>query len=280
MARRRLDGQTEVWDGRTWQAAANPKYAATAPSCGSRSLCMLINGHGVAGSGSVPESWNGRTWRTWWRQTKRCYGNGSPCGLYDVSCGTATDCLAVGTNWMSTSDQDATAVRWDRTKWVRMAFFLPISIWGHSGVLNQVSCAGTFCMTTGTAEVDCGGGYPVCGTLAAAMTWNGRTGSWTDVSPKSAFTCTSATCAWTRAISCGSPANCMTFTYQNGNLAWNGTSWNAAPFAPAGRGAALTGLSCHQAFCMAVGHQVVRGRYVTLAEYWNGTTWKILTTPR
>jgi hypothetical protein len=34
------------------------------------------------------------------------------------------------------------------------------------------------------------------------------------------------------------------------------------------------------AFCMAVGHQVVSGRGSTLAEYWNGTTWKILPTPR
>jgi len=180
---------------------------------------------------------------------------------------------------MSTSDQEPTAVRWHRGQWVRMPE-LPF-IWGHSSVLNQVSCAGTFCMTTGTAQVDCGGGPPPpCGTLAAAATWNGSIGSWTDVSPKFAFTCSSATCAWTRAISCGDSANCMTITHQNGNLAWNGTSWNAAPFAPAGRGEALVGLSCHKAFCMAVGHQVVRRRYMTLAEYWNGTAWKILATPR
>lgn len=279
MARNGLAGQTEAWNGRTWRAVASPEHAATAPSCGSRSLCTLINGHGSGGSGSVPESWNGRAWRTWSRQTRRCYGNGSPCGLYDVSCGTPADCVAVGTNWASTSDQEPTAVRWHRTSWLRMPE-LPISSWGHSGILNGVSCAGTFCMTTGNQQVDCGGGFPECGTLAAAATWNGSTGSWTDVSPKFAFTCTSATCTWTRAISCGSPTNCMTLTYQNGNLAWNGTSWNAAPFAPAGSGAALGALSCHHAFCMAVGHQVVSGRRSTLAEFWNGSAWTILTTPR
>lgn len=274
-----LSGQTQAWNGRTWRTVASPQHAASAPSCGSRSRCMLINGRGFGGSGSVAESWNGRAWRTWWRQTKRCYGNGSPCGLYDVSCGTSADCVAVGTNWVSTSDQEPTALRWHRTAWLRMPG-LPISAWGHSEVLNQVSCAGTFCMTTGTGQVDCGGGFPVCGTLEAAVIWNGRTGSWTDVSPKVAFTCSSATCAWTRAISCGSPANCMALTYQNGNLAWNGTSWNAAPFAPAGPEAMLGTLSCHQGFCMAVGHQVVSGQRSTLAEFWNGTTWTILTTPR
>lgn len=53
----------------------------------------------------------------------------------------------------------------------------------------------------------------------------------------------------------------------------------AAPFAPAGTGAALVGLSCRQAFCLAVGHRVVSGRNSALAEYWNGTTWKILPKP-
>lgn len=278
MARSGLAGQTEVWNGRTWRIVANPVHAATAPSCGGRSLCALINGHGAGGSGSVPESWNGRAWRTWWRQTKRCYGNGSPCGLYDVSCGTPADCLAVGTNWASTSDQEPTAVRWHSTRWLRTP--QPPITWGHSAILNGVSCASTFCMTTGNAQVDCVGGNSPCGTLEAALTWNGSTDSWTDVSPQVAFNCTSATCTWTRAVSCGSPTNCMTLTVTPGNLVWNGTTWTAAPFAPAGKGAVLTGLSCHRKFCMAVGYQIVRGKRATLAEYWNGATWTILPTPR
>lgn len=280
MARSGLIGQTEVWNGRTWRAVASPTHAATAPSCGGPSRCMLINGHGFGGSGSVPESWNGRTWRTWWRQTKRCYGNGSPCGLYDVSCGTRADCVAVGTNWASTSDQEPTAVRWHGTRWLRMPE-LPFS-WGHSGIVSKVSCTGMFCMVEGNALVDCGSepAAPACGTLAAAATWNGSTSSWTDVSPKFNFTCTSATCDWTRVISCGGPANCMTLTVGHGNLAWNGTTWNAAPFAPAGPRAALVGLSCHLAFCIAVGHRIVTGNRSTLAEYWNGATWTILPTPR
>ena len=79
MARSGLAGRTEVWNGQTWRAVASPTHAATAPSCGSRSRCMLINGRGIARSGSVVESWNGEGWRTWWRQTSFCFASQGPC---------------------------------------------------------------------------------------------------------------------------------------------------------------------------------------------------------
>jgi hypothetical protein len=277
MARTGLAGRTEVWNGRTWRVVANPTHAATAPSCGSPSLCMLINGRGTNHSGSVVESWNGSSWRTWWRKTSLCPTSLGPCFTADVSCGSPATCVAVGALTMTGgSEQVVIGLRWHLTKWTRFRSQLPFS--GNPAAAYQVSCAGTFCMAVGGAYQDV-----LPGDIATAATWDGKDGLWTDVSPDlGVITCSHSgyqPCGWTRAISCGSPTNCMTLTFMHGIMAWNGTTWKAAPAAPAGPGAALAAASCHRAFCMAVGHKMTGGRS-TLAELWTGTTWKVVPTPR
>lgn len=277
MARSGLAGRTEVWNGRTWRAVASPQHAATAPSCGSRSECMLINSVGAAHSGSVVESWNGRAWRTWAQQTSSCPLSEGPCFTNDVSCGSATSCVAAGaTTNTGGSQQVIGGFRWERTRWVTFRGWLPFD--GNPANAYQVSCVGLFCMTTGSAFQEVANGD-----VAAADAWNGRSHSSTSASPKlGVLTCKSSfqPCAWTKAISCGSSASCMTITIGHGNLAWNGAAWTAAPFAPAGSAAALGGLSCRAKSCMAVGHKTASGRQSTLAELWNGKTWKVVPTPR
>lgn len=182
------------------------------------------------------ESWNGHAWRTWSQQTSACPISQGPCFTNDVSCGSATSCVAVGavTN-TGGSQQVIIGFRWERTHWV--PFKVPLPFDGNPANAYQVSCAGLFCMTTGSAYQDTANGD-----VAAAATWNGQGDSWNSAAPKlGVITCKSGfqPCAWTRAISCGSPANCMTITVAHGNLAWNGTTWKTAPFAPAGSGAAL-----------------------------------------
>ena len=277
MARSGLAGRTEVWNGVTWRTIANPTHAATAPSCGSRSLCMLINGRGVAHSGSVVESWNGSRWRTWWQKTSLCPSSQGPCFMSDVSCGSATTCVAVGALTMTGgSEQVVIGLRWHRTKWGRFEFPLPFA--GNPAAAYQVSCT-TLCMAVGGAYSDA-----QTGDIAAAATWDGKSTSWTDASPNlGVITCGNhgyQPCGWTKSISCGSPTNCMALTFMHGNMVWNGTTWSAAPFAPAGTGAALGAVSCHRALCMAVGHTMAGGVRSTLAEIWNGAAWKVAPTPR
>jgi hypothetical protein len=278
MARSGLAGRTEVWNGRSWRAVANPTHAATAPSCGSRSLCMLINGRGVSHSGSVVESWNGSSWRTWWRKTSLCPLSQGPCFVSDVSCGSAASCVAVGalTN-TGGSVQDVVGLRWHRTTWAQ--FKAPLPFQGNPAAAYQVSCAGTFCMAVGGSFSDV-----QSGDIASAATWPGTGDTWTDASPNlGVITCGNhgfQPCGWTRAISCGSSTSCMTLPFMHGIMAWNGTTWAAAPPAPAGPGAALGAVSCHKAICMAVGHAMAGGVRSTLAEVWNGSTWKVVRTPR
>lgn len=266
-------GLTDRWDGQQWRSMPSPSFAATGPSCASRSLCMLLTykhqGQFPAGADWVVQSWNGRVWRMQPKST--VCGHGPPagsCTLEGVSCGTVTACLAVG--W-ATADGNGDAVpaasTWLKNTWT---FQSPPAMPSADffGTAGSVSCAGTFCMTLGFTFGDTN--------VPDAVTWNARTDTWADVSPfLNSSVCTTAACSWTSAVACGSASDCMAFTSQSGLLNWNGTSWEPAPPAPAGRGARLAAISCHQSFCMAVGSHAAKGGPAILTETWNGTAWQV-----
>jgi hypothetical protein len=97
--------------------------------------------------------------------------------------------------------------------------------------------------------------------------------------------------SYLRAISCPSATACTTVgQYVNSaglavTLAerWNGTEWTiqSTPNPAEHKGANLTGISCASiTACTAVGYyETSTGLVHTLAESWNGTEWKIQTTP-
>jgi hypothetical protein len=261
---------TERWNGRSWTKMSSPAHAATAPSCGSRTLCMVLNGTGEHGSGPVAESWNGRKWRSWLEDTSACGGPpGFECGMADVACGSATNCVVVGTITVSEEPVQETASDfWNGRKW--LGTDAPAD--GDPAALNAVSCAGSFCMAVGGAYQETAGG-----SVAVADVFDATTNTWTDASPDLGVTCTGLEeCGWTGDISCGSATSCLAF---GPHLAWNGSTWNSAPTRSAGHGSALHADSCGGQICMAVGYRTVAGVRRTLAELWNGTSWRILATP-
>jgi hypothetical protein len=262
---------TERWDGLAWRAMTSPAHAVTTPSCGSRTLCMVINGANQNDIGGIAESWNGTKWRSWPQDTNACGGPpGLPCGLADVACGSATNCVAVGTITVSQEPvQDTAGAFWNGKKWIRTS---PPGD-GNPAAANAVSCAGSFCMAVGGAYSEVAGG-----SVAVAGTFDAATNSWQDVSPNLGVICSGfGVCAWTGAISCGSATNCL--AWRINNLAWNGTTWKAAPTRSAGPGSTLHAAACGGQICMAVGYRTIAGVRRTLAELWNGSTWKILPTP-
>jgi hypothetical protein len=125
-----------------------------------------------------------------------------------------------------------------------------------------------------------------------AETWNGST--WTIVpspSPKlpgggaqlNSVSCTSST-------SCMAVGETQVFHVPGGYLvphpfaeSWNGSTWSqVATPALANSGASLNGVSCTSpSSCMAVGNEGTpkNPTLFTLAESWNGTAWRFLTTP-
>ena len=87
-------------------------------------------------------------------------------------------------------------------------------------------------------------------------------------------------------VSCPSATSC--FAVGSSNIpdgvqtlveSWNGTTWKIVP-SPNGSGGrtALNGVSCPASnSCMAVGYQALGGHNdETIAEQWNGSTWKIV----
>jgi hypothetical protein len=212
--------------------------------------------------------------------------------LNDVSCTSATDCMAVG--WFlgqvpgTSGFQNFTLTeRWNGSSWAVLPSPSP-RLPGGGALLSSVSCTGsTRCMAVGQTQVFTEpGGFTVLHPFAEA--WNGI--KWQVVpTPKLAHSgaslngvsCTSPS-ACTAVGSEGTPKNATLFTLAE---SWNGSAWKFVttppPLTPGGT--ALSTVSCTgPGACMAVGYYGFNdgtGTSVTLAEQWNGTAWRQRTTP-
>jgi hypothetical protein len=132
----------ERWNGSRWSIQRIPKgFRATGVSCTSKTACIAVGGGAYTdglgqffGGGSSVGRWNGSRWSLQRR---------SPSGLSDVSCASATACVAVGSG----------AARWNGTKWSvqrtpNPGFGLGDWLWG-------VSCSSaTACTAVGAANID------------------------------------------------------------------------------------------------------------------------------
>jgi hypothetical protein len=262
-----------TWNGRTWHEVTGPQYPASAPSCGSRSLCMVIDGTSNGKTHDVVESWNGRSWHAWWQQTNACAVRGDPCGLEDVSCGSAANCVATGM-----AGYGVQAFAWTGKHWSDTA--LPS---GESGAsdLPSVSCVNApsgFCLAVGDV-------YSVGSVDGPAITdaWNPAKQSWTAVNNGGLY-CRedglNVPCPPDNPLSCASATACMVLlTDALGGQYWNGTSWQSEPTIGEGTHSDLGSMSCRGSICLAVGHQTHNGKESSLAELWNGTAWAVLPTP-
>jgi hypothetical protein len=149
------------------------------------------------------------------------------------------------------------------------------------GRLNAVSClSATSCAAVGYSSVTTAGS-------PLAETWNGTT--WTiQTTPAPA----ESTDDMFNGVSCAAATTCEaagSYSGQKNAFAvilaegWNGTSWALqSPVQPIGATANSFGaVSCVSAAdCEAVGsHSNTPGDTVTLAEGWNGSSWKIQATP-
>jgi len=177
------------------------------------------------------------------------------------------------------------AEAWNGSKWTIVAIPSPQHR-GGGAQLNAISCiSSTNCMAVGESLVLTSTGNLVPSPLAEA--WNGS--KWTMVpTPElrnsggslNDIACTSASSCMAVGNK-GTPATPNDFTLAE---SWNGTSWKLVPtLPPPAGGTALSGVSCTgSASCMAVGYYGFNGAnnsQITLSEHWNGTTWRILTTP-
>lgn len=265
----------ELWDGITWSIVPTPNPAGAAGSglggvsCTSPSACTAVGtAFDSSGNplGTVAERWNGTTWTIQATPTSARPGY----FINAVSCTSATACTAVGN-----TDSGPLAERWNGTIWTVQA--MPAPPGAAFSFLVGVSC---------TSAVTCtavGGAFDSFGNPLGTLTerWNGTT--WSIQS-----TATSASPGYfLGAVSCTSAPACTAVgNTDSGLLAerWDGTTWSIqsvpTPIGTKGNGDFFSGVSCSSALaCTAVGLAFSPFPPITVAERWDGTQWRIQSTP-
>jgi hypothetical protein len=276
----------ERWNGTSWAVQPMPGLAGGVMgqlygvACTSATGCLAVglsspNLFNNQSPATLAERWNGSTWSI--QRTPN--PSGAAAGnLNAAACVSASACIAVGNTSNSRATSLTTAQRWDGHTWS----ILPTPSPADGGNLIGVSCPSrSSCLAVG------GHGNPnnAPPTSTLAEQWNGR--GWrilpTPNPPGGDW--------FLIAVSCTSPSAC---TAVGGRLAptgtgtlaerWDGHTWSIQPTAnPTGHGIKLlNGVACtSRSSCMAVGNEFdpATGESLgTLAERWDGRTWRIVPT--
>jgi hypothetical protein len=194
--------------------------------------------------------------------------------LNDVSCTTASFCVAVGQQ-NSGAGGGSLVEQWNGSSWaVVPSVNVPAT---SDDNLVSVSCVGpSFCMAVGSS-----------GLGAVAETWNGT--AWTLATPVIPSNVTGGAALWS--VSCVSTTVCETLgtgfnvsTPEVFGNQWNGTAWSLVPAAtPSASGTPplieATGMDCvTTTSCIAVGTTNVGSATATpFSEQWNGSSWSLVT---
>jgi hypothetical protein len=247
----------EKWNGQRWRLLRAPPVNVTSVSCGTSRSCVAVGRPPGQIGRTVAAIWNGRTWRT-----LKAAGRGSGLTqLSDVSCITATRCVAVG--FHQPIGQEPTvpvAERWNGRTWRILATeLLP------PGELNAVDCTSrSSCMAVGSG-------------LAAQ--WNGRT--WRALKAPGSVGLADVSCVSSNDCLAVSSYIHMHFTSPVGSPFqvaehWNGRRWSSVRTPMPG--GALAGVSCVRGLrCIAVGEAGGLNTR-TLAEQWNGIRLRVMQT--
>lgn len=263
--------------------SASPAKAAKAPppanqlfgvSCVSSTskYCVAVgvneNAESVKGGGALVQTWNGRTWRS---AAPKAPKGALAANLFDVSCRSATACVAVGVYLNGSGTGVPLAETWNGRTWTPGSPARPAGSAG--GQLNGVSCAAAkSCVAVGSYVTASGSG-------ALAETWNGS--KWSVSKPPEPK---GSVVGELNKVSCTSAAHCVAVGAYGTNTAdfalaevWNGKSWTRMSVQSAANGrndADLTGVSCRSAkSCVAVGDGTAASGLTSFAEIWNGKTW-------
>ncbi len=284
----------ERWDGASWAVQTAPKPAATdlyfawftGVSCTSGG-CTAVGGSGASGdtgeAGTTLAERQTATGTTWAIQTTRNGTGAHRTDLHDVSCSSATSCVAVGV-YISSRVAGAAFAHWNGTSWTQKAAGAPFGYGRGGDGVNGVSCpAADACMAIGNFSERKQDDPRFTVSRPLAQRWNGT--NWTSMKmavPADALwhvvvhgvTCTSATAC----IAVGQYENTA-----NKYLAfiehWNGTGWTLKTV-PEPAGAARLGL--RDVDCTAANACTAVGGYTThptsssdksMVLRWNGTAW-------
>jgi hypothetical protein len=246
-------------------------------SCSSGTACTAV-GHYVNGAGTqmtLAERWNGRSWRM--QYTPNPTGARSS-ELADVSCTSASTCIAVGDYVNGSGTQLSLAEQWNGGVWSIQT--TPGPAGAEMGVLLSVACTSAVWCTAAGDYLD-SRSEP----FTLAQQWS--TGAW---ATRPAASPVGTEFAELAGVSCTSSSACVAVGHYLDGLGspralvdrWNGRSWTEQPLPTpaAARSTELLGVICTPAACTAVGGYVSgAGAPMALAESWSGSAWTIESPP-
>ena len=268
----------ERWNGAAWhaQSTPNPARASTnylgGVSCPSASDCTAVGqGNGDGTPVTLGERWRDGRWRL---QAVPSPAGAAENQLNGIACPARNACMAVGTAGPTRGVLSAEALRWNGTRWRNQ----PIPTVPGASPSALACTSPSACMAVGGSD---------SGVLAER--WNGT--RWRIVP---APTPEGAVFAGLGGVSCLSPSFCMATGAYSTNSSpsgpveslaerWNGKKWAILPTPnPAGAiQSFLGGVSCTSpSACTTTGEQhSATGIVHSLAERWNGTRWRVQSTP-
>lgn len=271
---------SEFWNGKSWQVQSTSNPTTTAYNAGelrgvkciSGTFCMAVGEYSDSSGNTdtLGEIWNGSAWSI--VPTSNPAGS-SASQLNAIACTTTANCLAAG--YYQASSSLPLLERWNGTSWSLMS--APAT---SGAYLEGISCT--------SAKACTAVGY--VGSNGLAERWNGST--WKSQSlPKP----TGATSIQLNGVKCASGSVCFAAGSASfsGNITkplverWSSGAWKAQSVpvpADSSGDDALEAISCVSAInCSAAGNTLypLNSGYLqaTLAEVWNGTSWKVQSTP-
>jgi hypothetical protein len=275
----------ERWDGSSWALApavvpsGATASALNAVTCPAATSCTAVGSYSTgSGTLALAEVWNGTSWTI---QAAANAAGASTTVLTGVSCPSGTTgCTAVGYA-VTGGVRSAIAERWNGTSWSMQSVPLPSG--SSSSEFESVGCRSTsFCMAVGR-YTDSGGRI-----RSLSAVWNGSAWSLKTVPDPTGATKSvllDVTCTGTAVLCTAAGGYYDASNVQQTLLVrWSGTAW-AVQSSPNPSGAAasvLQGVHCSNAGsnpCVAVGDWASGSTNVTLAEWWDGSTWSLDPTP-
>ena len=263
---------SEHWNGTTWSVVKSPSpdgFESMLPgvSCGSATNCIAVGSFQPPTFGPkhlFTEQWNGTSW-----SLTAPPSDVSQSALSSVSCVSATNCFAVGTDSSGYTEQTLIE-HWNGTTWSVMAS--PNASGTKASSLVSISCSSaTNCLAVGSAQAQ------FVRTLVER--WNGA--HWSIVkNPK----ITTSGGNELSGVSCVSSTTCFAVgfddTIEGTEILierWNGTTLSATEIAnPFGFEDFMSGVSCASTMsCVAVGSVRNDAGSVPLLAHWNGKTWSV-----
>ncbi len=253
------------------------EYVLYDVSCTSWTQCIAVGAAENSSHvyGTLIEEWNGAKWSL---MTSPDEGSGDNY-LNAVSCSDATDCVAVGFDYSSSSQTQTLVETWDGTSW---SIATSPDVGSGDNLLAGVSCSDpTECTAVGSSYSSTG----VWRTLVESFDGT----SWTTATSPDVGsgdnTLTGVSCPDATDCTAVGSSYSSTGVWQTLVESWDGTNWTVVTSPdPAGADNTLSAVSCASSVsCLTVGTGSAStgtlSDHQTLIESWDGTSWTAATSP-